>query len=54
MRGMKLIRLWVPDPRAPGFAEEASRQAALLRGAPEEGEALAFIEAEGDFDDPPA
>lgn len=35
-RGMKLLRIWVPDPKAPGFAEEARRQAALLRGAPEE------------------
>jgi hypothetical protein len=51
MRGMKLIRLWVPDPQAPGFTEKASRQAALLRRAPEESEALAFIEATGDFDD---
>lgn len=43
--GMKLLRLWVPDPHAPGFSEEAERQAALLRGAPEEHEALEFIEA---------
>jgi hypothetical protein len=44
-RGMKLLRVWVPDPRAPGFREEARRQAALLRGAPDEAEALDFIEA---------
>ena len=49
-RGLKLLRVWVPDPRAPGFAKEAARQAALLRGAPEEADALAFIEAAGDFD----
>jgi hypothetical protein len=42
---MKLLRIWVPDPNAPGFAEEVARQAALLRGAPEEEEALEFIEA---------
>lgn len=42
--GMRLLRIWVPDPRAPGFREEARRQAALLRGAPEEQEALDFIE----------
>jgi Protein of unknown function (DUF3018) len=34
-QGMRLLRIWVPDPRAPGFREEARRQAALLRGAPE-------------------
>lgn len=44
-QGMKLLRVWVPDPTASGFAEEARKQAALLRGAPEEIEALAFIEA---------
>jgi Protein of unknown function (DUF3018) len=49
-RGMKLVRIWVPDPQAQGFAEEARRQAALLRGAPEEQEALDFIEAVMDTD----
>ncbi|WP_036261838.1 antitoxin MazE family protein [Methylocapsa aurea] len=43
-QGMRLLRIWVPDPRAPGFREEARRQAEVLRGAPEEAEALAFIE----------
>ncbi len=42
---MKMLRVWVPDPHAPGFAAEAERQAALLKGAPEELEALAFIAA---------
>ena len=44
-RGMKLLRIWVPDPNAPGFQEEVERQAALLRGAPEEVETMDFIEA---------
>jgi predicted xylose isomerase-like sugar epimerase len=48
MQGMKLLRLWVPDPAAPGFAEELRRQVSLLRGAPEEREALDFIEANAD------
>ncbi|HLY56776.1 MAG TPA: antitoxin MazE family protein [Stellaceae bacterium] len=50
-RGMKLLRVWVPDPSAPGFREEAHRQAELLRGAPEEREALDFIEAAADIGD---
>ena len=29
--GLKLLRVWAPDPRAPGFAEEARRQGLLLR-----------------------
>ena len=44
-RGMKLLRVWVPDPHRPEFAKEAARQAKLLRGRPEEAEALTFIEA---------
>jgi hypothetical protein len=44
-RGMRLLRVWVPDPTAPGFHEEAARQARLLRGAPEELEALDWLEA---------
>lgn len=52
-QGMKLLRVWLPDPRQAGFAKEASRQAALLRGAPEETEALLFIEAAADWDDLP-
>jgi hypothetical protein len=47
--GMKLLRVWVPDPAAPGFREEAWRQAASLRGAQEQQEALDFIEATGDW-----
>lgn len=47
--GMKLVRLWVPDPKAPGFRRQARRQAELLRGAPEEQDALAFIEAAADL-----
>ena len=52
-KGMKLLRIWVPDPNAPGFAEETERQAALLRGAPEELEALAFIEANAAWPEEP-
>jgi hypothetical protein len=44
-RGMKLLRVWVPDPHHPEFAKEAARQARLLRGRPEEAEALTFIDA---------
>ncbi|MCJ2089828.1 antitoxin MazE family protein [Methylobacterium sp. E-005] len=50
--GMKLIRLWVPDPARPDFIEEAARQAAILRGAPEEAEALDFIESAFDWPEP--
>ena len=41
--GMKLLRVWVPDPSLPEFAKEAERQGKLLRGRPEEKEAMAFM-----------
>jgi len=44
-RGMKQLRIWVPDPRRPEFAIEAGRQGIALRGRPEETEALDFIAA---------
>jgi hypothetical protein len=47
-QGMKLLRIWVPDPSLPGFREEARRQAAALREAPEQKEAADFIDAAGD------
>lgn len=43
--GLKLVRIWVPDPNASGFAATSRREAELLRGAPEEQEALNFIDA---------
>jgi hypothetical protein len=49
--GMKLLRVWVPDPSAPGFRQEAERQARLLRDAPEEHDALDFIHATPDRGD---
>jgi hypothetical protein len=50
-QGLRLIRLWVPDPHAIGFAEEVKRQAVLLRGTEEEREALEFIEQAAALDD---
>ena len=49
--GMKLVRLWIADPRTPGFQAEAERQASLLREAQEELDALDFIEAATDWGD---
>lgn len=44
-RGMKQLRIWVPDPNRPEFAAEAKRQGRSLRGRAEESEALGFIGA---------
>jgi hypothetical protein len=51
-KGMKLLRVWVPDPRRPEFAREAERQAKLLRGRAEERQALDFIEAAFSWPEP--
>jgi len=52
-RGMKLLRIWVPDPNAPGFKEEAERQAKLSNAAPDFDEVMAFVEAVGDWPQEP-
>jgi hypothetical protein len=49
--GMRQLRMWLPDTGTPEFQAEARRQAALLRGAPEEAEAEDFIQKAGDFTD---
>ena len=42
-KGMRLLRIWTPDVRAPGFVEEVERQAKLLESRPEQIEATDFI-----------
>jgi hypothetical protein len=44
-KGLKLLRVWVPDPTRPEFAKEAERQGRLLRDRPEEKDAMDFIDA---------
>ena len=51
-QGLRPIQIWVPDTRAPGFAEEAARQAELLRGSASEKEAMDFIEAAFEWPEP--
>ena len=51
-RGMKQLRIWVPDPHRPEFASVARRQGILLRQRPEEAEALDFIAAAFEWPEP--
>ncbi len=44
-RGLRSIQLWVPDTRAPGFADEARRQARAVACSAREREDQAFIDA---------
>lgn len=46
--GLRQVHLWVPDTRAPGFAEECRRQSALLRDDPQERAVLGWIEEVSD------
>lgn len=43
-RGLRPIQIWVPDTRAPGFAEEARRQSRLVDADDEFDEVMDFIE----------
>jgi hypothetical protein len=57
-RGLRPIQIWVPDTRAPGFAEEARRQSRLVDADRAEfDDVMGFIERnsawpEGDSDIP--
>ena len=42
---MKLVQIWVPDPKSPYFAAEARRQAQLIATSPHEKEDQAFIDS---------
>lgn len=50
--GMKLLRIWVPDPSTPEFQAEVARQAEILNGAEEDEEALRFIESVMEWPEP--
>jgi hypothetical protein len=44
--GLRPVQIWVPDTRAPGFAEEYRRQGALVGAADRaDKEEMAFLEA---------
>ncbi|MBB3964592.1 antitoxin MazE family protein [Rhizobium metallidurans] len=51
--GMRPVRIWVPDTRAPGFAEECRRQSLLIAKADETDADLGSFmdEALADIDD---
>jgi hypothetical protein len=49
--GLRPIQIWVPDTRAPGFAEECARQSRVIRDSASENEDMDFIEQATDVDD---
>ena len=44
-RGMREIRIWVPDTRSPSFAEEARRQSLAVANSPMAKEDQDFVDA---------
>ena len=45
-QGLRPIQIWVPDTRAPGFAEECARQASIVDAANrEDAELMDFADA---------
>lgn len=50
-RGLRPIQLWVPDTRAPGFAEEAARQSRLVDATADAAEMMALLEQVSAFDE---
>jgi hypothetical protein len=48
-RGLKLLRVWVPDTKSPRFLAEAKSQAMVLNGRAEQQEAMNFIESAFDW-----
>lgn len=50
-KGLRPIQIWVPDVRAPGFAEEAHRQSALAAASAFESDDQAFVDAISSLDD---
>ena len=44
-QGLRPVQLWVYDTRAPGFAEEATRQALAAANSPHAAEDQAFVDA---------
>ncbi len=44
-QGLRPIQIWVPDVRAPGFVDEARRQARLVAGSGQESEDQAWLDS---------
>ncbi len=44
-QGLRPIQIWVPDVRAPGFADEAHLQSSAVAAAPGADDDQAFIDA---------
>jgi hypothetical protein len=49
--GLRLVQLWIPDARAPGFADECRKQSRrAVRSRRAENETMAWVDAARDTD----
>jgi len=44
-QGLRPVQIWVPDDRAPGFAEEAHRQSRAVAASPHAADDQAFVDS---------
>ena len=50
-QGLRPLQIWVPDTRAPEFADEAHRQSALAASSGNASDDQAFVDAISQFND---
>ena len=50
-QGLRPLQIWVPDTRAPEFADEAHRQSALAAAGSNASDDQAFVDAISQFND---
>ena len=48
--GLRPVQIWVPDTKAPGFAEEVRRQSLLVSQSTDENEIMDWVEQSADFE----
>ncbi len=48
--GLRPVQIWVPDTKAPGFAEEVRRQSLLVSQSTDEKEIMDWVEQSADFE----
>lgn len=48
--GLRPVQIWVPDTKAPGFAEEVRRQSLLISQSTDEKEIMDWVEHSADFE----
>ncbi|WP_027369882.1 antitoxin MazE family protein [Desulfovermiculus halophilus] len=48
--GLRPVQIWVPDTKAPGFAEEVRRQSLLVSQSTDEKKIMDWVEQSADYE----